>query len=158
MTDRGLKIALGLSVALNIFVVGAVAGGLLIGLRHVDRSPRRDRPPVIEMVQSLDAADRAEAEHTLRQTGLVARQDFETARQYRTDAINLAGAEQFDRAAVEAALARSRAAEAAGRVRLEGSILDLMERLDQPDRERLAPSLARRGREGRSGRRGHRSP
>lgn len=156
MTDRGLKIALGLSVALNVFVIGAVAGGWAVGLRHVEPPARRERPPIIEMVQSLDVADRAEAERTLRQAGLGARQDFETARRHRTEAIALAGAETFDRSAVEAALAESRGAEAAGRMRLEGSVLDLMEQLDQPDREQLAPSLARRGRDGRSGRNRHR--
>ncbi|HRH20983.1 MAG TPA: periplasmic heavy metal sensor, partial [Brevundimonas sp.] len=68
---------------------------------------------------------------------------------HRSEAINLAGAETFDRAAVEAALTQSREAEARGRGRLEGSLLDVMERLDQADRQRLAPGLSRRGREGR---------
>lgn len=151
MTDRGLKVALGISLALNIFVIGAVAGGLIMGVRGLDHRPNRERPPVIELVQSLDEADRAEAERTLRESGLAAREDFNTARRFRAEAIALAGAETFDRPAVEAALAQSRAAEAEGRTRLEGSLLDLMGQLDQADRERLAPSLARRGREGRRG-------
>lgn len=158
MTDRGLKIALGVSVALNIFIVGAVAGGLIMGVRGLDDRSHRDRPPVIQMVQSLDEADRAAAEQTLRETGLVAREDFDAARRYRSEAIAVAGAEIFDRAAVEAALARSREFEGQGRSRLEGSLLDLMERLDQADRQRLAPGLARRGRDGRRGRGGHHRP
>jgi len=157
MTDRGLKIALGVSVALNIFIVGAAAGGLIMGVRGLDSRSHRDRPPVIQMIQSLDEADRAAAEQTLRETGLAARGDFDAARRYRSEAITLAGAEAFDRAAVEGALARSREAEGQGRVRLEGSLLDLMERLDQPDRQRLAPGLARRGRDGGRSRGGHRS-
>lgn len=151
MTERGLKVALGLSVALNVFVIGAVAGGLIVGARGFNERPHRERPPVIQMVQSLDEADRSEAEQTLRRAGLAARSDFETARRLRGEAIELAGAESFDRAAVEARLNQARAAEMQGRVRLEESVLDLMGRLDQADRERLAPSLARRGREGRAG-------
>ena len=148
MTDRGLKVALAVSVAVNIFVAGAVVTGLAVGLRGLPERPHRDRPPVISLVQSLDEADRAEAEATLRSTALAARGDFETARRERAEAIDLASAETFDRPAVEAALARSRAAEAAGRARLEGTMLNLLERLDREDRQRLAPALARRGRDG----------
>ena len=154
MTDRGLKLALVISVALNIFVVGALAGGLIMGARTIQDRPHRDRPAVIDMVRSLDEADRAAAEARLRATALAARADFNTARQARSEAIDLAGGATFDRAAVEAALIRSRESEAAGRQRLEGGLLDLMEGLDQEDRQRLAPGLARRGRDGRPGRRG----
>lgn len=148
MTDRGLKVALAVSVAVNIFVAGVVVTGLVVGLRDLPERPHHDRPPVFSLVQSLDEADRAEVEQTLRSTALAARSDFETARRERAEAIDLAGAETFDRPAVEAALARSREAEAAGRSRLEGTMLDLLERFDQEDRQRLAPALARREREG----------
>lgn len=154
MTERGLKVALAVSVAVNIFVVGAVAGGLIMGVRSFDGRSHRDRPPVIQMIQSLDEADRIAAEQTLHETGLAARQDFNAARGYRSEAITLAGAEAFDRAAVEAALTQARQAEGAGRDRLETALLDLMERLDQADRQRLAPGLARRGRDGRRSRDG----
>ena len=154
MTDRGLKIARGVSVALNVFVLGAVAGALIIGARSMDSRGHRERPPLIQMVQSLNEADRAGAERTLRESGLAARQDFDAARRYRAEAIRLAGAETFDRAAIEAELARAREAEGHGRDRIESSRRDLMERLDHSDRQRLAPGLARRGRGGHRGRNG----
>lgn len=153
MTDRGLKIALAVSVAVNIFVAGAVVTGLAVGLRGLPDRPYGERPPVFTLVQSLDEADRAEAEQSLRSSALAARGDFESARRLRAEAIDLAGAETFDRPAVEAALARSREAEAVGRSRLEDTMLDLLQRLDQEDRQRLAPAFARRGREGHRGRR-----
>lgn len=145
MTDRGLKIALGVSIAVNIFVLGAVAGGLIAGVRLLEDRPYRDRPPVIDIVRSLDESDRAALVESLRGAGLAAHDDFESARRARSEAIELAGDETFDRSAVEAALARSREAEGRGRARIEASVLDLMGRLDQEDRQRLAPSLARRG-------------
>lgn len=148
MTDRGLKIALAVSVAVNIFVAGVVVTGLAVGLRGMPHRPQGERPPVFSLVQSLDEADRAEAEETIRSAALAARGDFEDARRLRAEAIDLAGAETFDRPAVEAALARSRDAEAVGRSRLEGTMLDLLQRLDREDRQRLAPAFARRGREG----------
>lgn len=156
MTERGLKIALGVSIAVNVFVVfvaGAVVGTLLVGGRILEDRPYRDRPPVIDIIRSLDEADRAAAVDTLRDTGLAAHEDFESARRHRSEAIELAGAETYDRAAVEAALEQSRQSEAAGRARIEGALLDLMGRLDQEDRQRLAPGLARRGRDGGPGRR-----
>ena len=151
MSDRGLKIALTVSVAVNIFVAGAVVTGLVVGARHLGDRPGYDRPPVITLIRSLDEADRVQAQEALQASALAARQDFEAARRARTEAIELAGAETFDRPAVEAALAQSRAAESDGRGRLEGTMLDILERLDQEDRQRLAPGLARRGREGRPG-------
>lgn len=147
MTDRGLKIALAVSVAVNIFVAGVVVTGLAVGLRGIPDRPHGDRPPVFSLVQSLDEGDREEAQQALRSAALSARGDFEEARRLRAEAIDLAGADTFDRPAVEAALARSREAEASGRARLEGTMLDLLERLDQDDRQRLAPAFARRGRE-----------
>lgn len=155
MTERGLKIALAVSVAVNLFVAGAVVTGLAIGLRHLPEQPHHDRPPVISLIRSLDEADRSGAEQALRSTALAAREDFDAARRHRSEAIDLAGAETFDRSAVEGALARSRASEVAGRTRLEGTMLDLLQQLDQEDRQRLAPALARRGRDGRPGRRFH---
>lgn len=146
MTERGLKIALAISVAVNLFVAGVVVTGLAVGARHLRDRPYHDRPPVISMIRSLDEADRAAAEDTLRATALAARDDFEAARRLRSEAIAQAGAESFDRAAIEATLARSRASEAAGRMRLEGAMLDLLQSLDQDDRQRLAPALGRRAR------------
>ena len=153
MTERGLKIALAVSVAVNIFVAGVVVTGLAVGLRHLPDRPYGERPPIIAMIRSLDEPDRAQTEQALRTTALAAREDFEAARRLRSEAIELAGADTFDRAAVEAALARSREAEGAGRTRLEGTMLDLLQRLDQEDRQRLAPALARRDREAGPGRR-----
>lgn len=146
MTGRGLKIALGLSVALNIFVSGAAAGALIVGLRAFPDRAYRDRPPVVALIRSLDFADRERVERDLRSSALAARADFQAARRHRLEAVDLAGAETFDRAAVEAALARARQAEGQGRDRLEDTLLDTLEALDREDRQRLAPALARRAR------------
>lgn len=157
MTDRGLKIALAVSVAVNVFVVGAVAGGLIVGGRFLAERRGGDRPPVMALVATMEPPARLEATESLRQAGMEARPDFETARGARLDAVELAGAETFDRAAVEAALDRSVVAEHAGRRRLERAYLDILQPLDRAERQRLAPGLARRGpdrgrRHGRFGR------
>ena len=144
MSPRNLKIALAVSVTLNVFVLGAVAGGLIIGGRALQER-REARAPVFAMAQSLDEATRERVTETLRDTALTSREDFRAARAARREAVELASAETFDRAAIEAALARSHQMEDGGRQRLEASLLDLMADMPQAERQVLAPALARRG-------------
>lgn len=147
MSPRALKIALAVSVGLNVFVLGAVAGGLIIGGKMLAERRPEGRPPVTALVGSLDEPTRERVEDQLRQSALAARGDFETAREARREAVRLAGQETFDRSAVQAALDRSHTAEAAGRRRLEGTVLDVMGDMQAEDRRVFAPALSRRGHE-----------
>lgn len=157
MSPRSLKIALAVSVTLNVFVLGAVAGGLIVGGRILAER-QAGRPPVAALAGALDPADQALLRERLRASADDVRGDFRAARQARREAIELAGAETFDRAAVEAALERSHASERAGRRKLEGTLLDVLETLEPSERERLAPALARRGPDGRGPRGGRDRP
>lgn len=148
MSPRSLKIALAVSVTLNVFVLGALAGGLIVGGR-VLAERQEGRPPVTRLAGALEPADQALLRERLRDAAEEVRGDFRAARQARREAIELAGAETFDRPAVEAALEQSHEAERAGRRKLEGTLLDVLAELEPEDRERLAPALARRGPEGR---------
>ena len=154
MTDRGLKIALAVSVALNVFVVGSVVGGVIVGGRFLAERGRDNRPPALELVRTLPEPAQEAAATTLREAGLQARPQFETARRERAQAVELAAAESFDRQAVAEALARSRESELAGRSRLEGAMLDVLQPLSREERRALAGALARRGPEGRGRGRG----
>lgn len=143
MSPRSLKIALAVSMTLNVFVVGAVAGGLIVGGR-VLQERREARAPVYALARSLDAEERQRVTGALRATALASRDDFRAARAARREAVELAGAETFDRAAIEAALARSHRSEDASRQRLEAALLDLMADMSQAERQVLALALARR--------------
>lgn len=153
MTSRGLKIALGVSVALNLFAVGALAAGGVVGARlqrEADRPPRH--VPVMEVVRSLPETERTRVTEALRANALAARPDFQAARAARREAVEMAGAARFDRAAIRSRLAASNAAEMRGRARLEAGALDLLEQASAEDRARLAPILNKTGPRGRGGR------
>lgn len=154
MSPRALKIALALSVAVNLLVLcAAIAAAWVLASRWPAERPGERRESAMAIVAGLDDAREAEVRERLRASALTARPDFRAARQARREAIDLAGAETFDRAAVEAALARSRTAELNGRATLEAGLVETLAGLEAEDRRRLAPVLARRG-HGREGRRG----
>lgn len=149
MTPRWLKIALAISVALNVFAVAALATGVIgnaLVERRVeeDRRPRRG-PPMMEVIDGLDPQVRERVLGSLRAAALTARPDFQQARDARRQAIALAAAETFDAPAVTALMIQSREAEARGRAILETEAVRVLSTLEPQDRERLAPILSRHG-------------
>ena len=162
MSNRALTIAVIASLALNLFVVAA-ATTLWITRDNVEatvaeqRRPGR-RVPMMAIAESFDPAVRDRVRETMRASALAARPDFEAAREARRSAVELAGAETFDPAAVSALLDRSRDAELRGRERLERDMITLLGSLDPDYRAALAPALARSGSGGGRGGRGERGP
>ena len=158
MSDRWLKIALAISVALNVFA--AVAGVTAwIGAQRAEtqiadqRRPDRG-PPILQVVEQLDPAKRDQVREALRASALAARPDFDAARTARRQAMEAAGAEPFDQARVQGLLEQSRLAEMRGRARLESGSLAIFNGLSPADRKALAPILIRHGKGERGGRRG----
>jgi uncharacterized membrane protein len=147
-----LGIALAVSVGINLFAATAAITALS-GQKKIERvldqrqSDER-RPSTRELLALLDPEVRREVRRGLREAGLAARPDFQAARQARAEAVEVARAEPFDRARVEALLTASRQAEARGRARLESDALALMQTLEPEDRRVVAALLAGRGRGG----------
>lgn len=149
MTSKSLKIALAVSVALNLF---AVAGGVTYVVNR-DRIERRiedqRRPgregPLAEVLADLDPAVRQRVRTALRESALAARPDFEAARAARREAIDIAGQPTLDAARVESLLEQSRAAEMRGRTRLENGAVAVLATLTPGERKALAPILQRKG-------------
>ncbi|MBB5771585.1 putative membrane protein [Brevundimonas vesicularis] len=164
MTSKSLKIALAVSVALNLF---AVAGGITYVVNH-DRIERRiedqRRPgregPLAEVLADLDPAVRQRVRSSLRESALAARPDFEAARAARREAIDVAGQPILDAAQVESLLEQSRAAEMRGRTRLENGAVAVLATLTPEERKALAPILQRKGAARRAAAHGpdHRQP
>jgi len=158
MSDRWLKIALAISVALNLFA--AVAGVTAwVGARRAEaqiadqRRPDRG-PPILQVVDQMDPAKRAEVREALRASALAARPDFDAARAARRQAQEAASGDTFDQARVQTLMEQSRLAEMRGRARLESGALEILSGLSAADRKALAPILTRHGVKG--GRRGGR--
>lgn len=164
MTSKSLKIALAVSVALNLF---AVAGGVTYVVNR-DRIERRiedqRRPgregPLTEVLADLDPAVRQRVRTALRESALAARPDFEAARAARREAIDVAGQPTLDAARVESLLEQSRAAEMRGRTRLENGAVAVLGTLTPEERKALAPILQRKGAARRAAAHGpdHRQP
>ena len=164
MTPKSLKIALAVSVALNLF---AVAGGVTYVVNR-DRIERRiedqRRPgregPLAEVLADLDPAVRQRVRTSLRESALAARPDFEAARAARREAIDVAGQPTLDAARVESLLEQSRAAEMRGRTRLENGAVAVLATLTPEERKALAPILQRKGNARRAAAHGpdHRQP
>lgn len=151
MNARTLKIALAVSVALNLFAVAAGATVLIGQAKIEDRieaqqRPPRDRSPAMIVVSRLDPQVRERVRAVLKEAALAAKPDFEEARLKRRQAVALAAAEPFDAERVAALLAESRTAELRGRARLEANAVQLLGTLDPADRAALSEILTRKGR------------
>jgi Spy/CpxP family protein refolding chaperone len=140
---RGLKIALGLSLAVNLLILGLVLGALLAaGPGRSDRDdprlrslglgpfalalPREDRQAVTDRIDR----DALRAERRAMGRSLV---------QLRAALL----AEPFDRAAAEAALAGSRASASAAQAQGHAALLDHIETLSADERAELVERLGR---------------
>ncbi len=147
MTPRTLKIALAVSVALNLF---AAAGAVAVAIaypRAVEKLETQNRAmrdrSVGGLVDSLSPEAHDRVRQALRQSALAARPDFEAAREARRQAIAAAVQPQFDAAAVQALLEQSRLAEMRGRARLESDALAILGTLAPADRETFSRILSR---------------
>lgn len=150
MTSQTLKVALAVSVALNLFAVAAGASLLITRAdveRRIEAQHRAPRVrPLMTVVEGLDPAVRERVRESLRASARAARQDFEETRLKRREATALARSTDFDPAKVTALLEESRAAEMRGRARLEGDAVAVLATLEPDDRIALTEILNRRGR------------
>lgn len=149
MTSKTLKIALAVSVALNVFA----AAGAVTYVVNRDRIERKiedqRRPgregPLAEVLADLDPAVRDRVRSALRESALAARPDFEAARAARREAIDVAGQPTLDAVRVQSLLDQSRAAEMRGRTRLENGAVAVLGTLTPDERKALTPILQRKG-------------
>lgn len=148
MSDRNLKIGLIVSVVLNVFLVGGIAGGLAFWRLNPQAHARP--AAAVQQRQALRfAADGLPPEQqrafrlALRQARLASIPDLRTAQAHRRDLVGLIGARDFDRAAVERALAGARTADAAVRQRLETAVAGYAADLTPADRAVFVQGLVR---------------
>ncbi len=147
MSRRTQLIVLIVSLALNLFLIGGVLGGLVVGQRL-----RADRPPpMARMNQPVWAAaealgpEQARAYRTmLRGEGMEARANMRQMREARTQAWGTLGAEPFDPALTKQQLAEIRSREAATRGEIDARIVDFAAGLTPGERQKLAKALTER--------------
>lgn len=136
-----LKIALIVSLTLNVFVIGVV-GGMLFTRAHAPR-PMRRVGALIHAADGLSPADQAAFRRMLHEHVHAARPLLQDARLSRRDVLDRLSTEPFDRAAAGASLARARDDEVKARAALEEAILDFAAKLDPQKRARMAADIRR---------------
>jgi uncharacterized membrane protein len=147
MNGRGWKFFLVASLVLNAFLVGGIAGGAyqwLSALRTHESAPAprvalrfaADELSPERQQQFLDAIKDARRE---------GREYARAGREARRDVLDLLAAPQVDHAALDAALARTRDADAELRIQLERAVTDFAATLSPQERMKFAAGLRQRG-------------
>jgi uncharacterized membrane protein len=148
MSARSIRILLILSLTLNVFVVGALAGGA-----YMWRRAEQAEPSSTAMVgggrlrlagEKLSPEHRRPFRQALREARRASAVLIEQSRQGRAEAARLLTQPVVDQGAVRAALARARAADFALRARLEERVVAFAATLPPEERAVLAEGLERR--------------
>lgn len=147
MNGRSWKIVLVASLVLNVFLVGAIVGGAYQWF-----AARGATAPVLAQQRALRfAAETLSAERQkafvegLKDARRDGRQYAREGREGRREVLRLLAAPQFDRAALDAALTRTREADSHLRAQVEGSVADFAASLSPEERVQFADSLKVRG-------------
>ena len=135
------KILLGLSLTLNLFVIGAVAGVLILRQQILSHAIAGD--PLMSAAAALSPARRDAFKALLSEKLQSVRPGLRDARMARRQAMAIMRSEPFDRAGASADLARARADDVAARETVEEAFLDFSAHLAPSERTALAKGLAR---------------
>jgi len=157
MTDRNLKLALIVSLAANIFLIGGAAGGLGFWLLrpHAEvREPaarpalarlQAQRRPLRFAADELAPAQRQAFRQALRQARQANAADVLKGRDARLALADLLAQPSPDRAQVEAAMDGARQADLAMRSRTEQAVAEFAVGLSTEDRATFIAGLKRSG-------------
>lgn len=151
--SRRWWIVLVVSLALNLFVAGALSTAWVVGRgvapfwREARRPAALGMPNPRQLRAALNERQRPVLDEALRAHGPGIRDRIRQLAAARAEVAEAIRAEPFDRARLEAALARLREEEAAVAAATQGMVTEVVARLDADGRARVADLLpARRGR------------
>jgi len=142
---RSLKLLCIVSLVLNIFLLGAIAGGAYRWLAGASSVAAAQPRGVRFAAEELSNERQKQFRLALRQARRDAAPLIESARDGRQQVAGLLGAPQFDRSAVEAALAQTRASDTALRARVEDAVVGFAATLTPQERVAFVDALTHRG-------------
>jgi uncharacterized membrane protein len=149
MTGRSLSIALIVSLVFNVFLLGGVGGAAYRWLKPSENpAVTRAVPPPRGLrfaAQGLSPERRRQFQMQLRRTRRDLAPLVAQARQGRVDVAAALANPDFDTAALEAALARTRQADSAVRAHTETAVVEFAATLDPSERAILMEGLQQRG-------------
>ena len=134
------------SLVLNVFLVGAMAGGAYRWATNRPAPAVAARPQGLRAAAAeLSDARKAQLRGALQQTRQANRPLIVGARAGRLDVLHALQAEPFDPAALDAALARTRTADVSLRARLEQTVAQFAADLTPDERIKLIDGMERGG-------------
>jgi len=146
MMGRSSKLLCTLSLALNLFLLGAIAGGAYRWFAGDRPAAAAAQPRGVRFAaEELSAERQKQFRLALRQARRDAAPLMDDARNGRQQVAGLLSAPQYDRVAVEAALARTREADMALRARVEGALTEFAANLTPEERIAFVHALTHRG-------------
>ncbi|MGD9803125.1 MAG: periplasmic heavy metal sensor [Hyphomicrobiaceae bacterium] len=145
MGDRSRNSLLAISLALNVFILGAVAGGAYMWHALDPAKVAENQRALRFAAQALPPAQRMGFRQALAAARRAAASDIETARQGRDALARLLSQDALDQAAIDAELTKIRSADMALRTRLEQAIIDFAESLTPAQRREFVDGLRQRG-------------
>lgn len=152
MSRRTLYILLFVSLAVNLFVIGAAAGAFLFASRmHRHAVEPRGGPAMLMAAAALPDDQREAYRQALRAEAGAVGPRLREAHRIRREAWGRLGAEPMDARGIGADLDRARALETDARGAVDHAILNFSARLAPADRARLGQALAQPMRRGPRG-------
>jgi uncharacterized membrane protein len=142
MNSHAMKIALAVSLTLNVFILGAAAGAWFWQSAPIFAQSAQG---LTGAAQALEPPQRQAFRQALAKAKHDAQPDSQAARDARDKLARLLSEQDLDRNAVEATLETTRAADMEVRARIETAVMDFAESLDPKSRAILIAGLASRG-------------
>lgn len=143
MSPRALKIGLALSLVLNIFLLTAVGGAILMRHKLMDNG-RGDRPPsIIRLSKDMPPESRKAMRRVLREAVVATMPDLKSAHNARIAAADSLVAATPDRALIDSNLQKAREAEMRARARMETAAVSYALTVSPEDRALIAQSFRR---------------
>lgn len=147
MNGRGWKYSLVGSLVLNAFLIGGVAGGAYqwLSAHGTHETAAAPRAALRFAADELSTERQQQFLDAIRDARRSGREYARAGREARREVLDLLAAPQLDRAALDAALARTRNADIALRTQVEGAVADFAATLSPEERMKFAAGLRQRG-------------
>ncbi len=143
MKGRWTIVLLIVSLAVNLFLIGAAAGVIALGSRMAHLRAGRPIPVLRAAAASLRPEDRRAFVATLRQGGRAARPTVLQSRALKREVWASVGEATFDPAAAKAKLRQARALDQDTRTTIEDAVIDFIARLPADERARFGAAVTR---------------
>ena len=143
MSPRALKIGLALSLVLNMFLLMAVGGAIVMRHKLMDNG-RGDRPnSIIRLSKDMPPESRKAMRRVLREAVVATMPDLKTAHDARIAAADSLAAAKPDRALIDSNLQKAHEAEMRARAGMESAAVTYALTVSPEDRARIAESFRR---------------